>query len=137
LHELLSDRFTERWREPRAATAAYERHNAGVRSTTYPHRLVEWRTGDGWDRVCRALNLPLPDQLFPHVNTRADCQERIAKLKARIDALIAEEASLAHRASEGVSEAPSAPTSRSGPEISGRSFAPVPRSSGKPCSACS
>jgi len=109
LHELLSDRFTERWREPRAATAAYERHNAGVRSTTYPHRLVEWRTGDGWDRVCRALNLPLPDQLFPHVNTRADCQERIAKLKARIDALIAEEASLAHRASEGVSEAPSAP----------------------------
>jgi site-specific DNA recombinase len=38
----------------------------------------------------------------------ADCQERIAKLKARIDALMAEEASLTQQVSEGVSEAPSA-----------------------------
>lgn len=38
----------------------------------------------------------------------ADCQERIAKLKARIDALIAEEASLTLRAAEGATEVASA-----------------------------
>jgi site-specific DNA recombinase len=38
----------------------------------------------------------------------ADCQERIAKLTAQIDALIAEEASLAQQDSEGVPEGPSA-----------------------------
>jgi hypothetical protein len=38
----------------------------------------------------------------------ADCQERIANLKARTDALIAEEASLTQKAAEGVSDAPSA-----------------------------
>jgi exonuclease VII small subunit len=38
----------------------------------------------------------------------ADCQERIAKLTAQIDALIAEEASLAQQDSEGVPEVPSA-----------------------------
>ena len=38
----------------------------------------------------------------------ADCQERVAKLKVRIDALKAEEASLTHKAAEGASEAPSA-----------------------------
>ena len=38
----------------------------------------------------------------------ADCRERIAKLKARIDALIAEEASLARRASEAAPKASSA-----------------------------
>jgi site-specific DNA recombinase len=38
----------------------------------------------------------------------SDCQERIAKLKARIDALMAEEASLTQQASQGVSEATSA-----------------------------
>ena len=38
----------------------------------------------------------------------SDCQVRIAKLKARIDALMAEEAALRQQASEGVSEAPSA-----------------------------
>ncbi|MFB3737916.1 MAG: recombinase family protein, partial [Candidatus Velamenicoccus archaeovorus] len=38
----------------------------------------------------------------------ADCQERIAKLKARIDALMAEEASLNQQTVEGASDAPSA-----------------------------
>jgi hypothetical protein len=38
----------------------------------------------------------------------ADCQERITKLMARIDALMAEEASLTHRAAEGVSGSPGA-----------------------------
>ncbi len=38
----------------------------------------------------------------------ADCQERIAKLKVRIDALTAEEASLTQRAAEGASETLSA-----------------------------
>ncbi len=38
----------------------------------------------------------------------ADCQERIAKLKVRIDALIAEEASLTLQTAEGISDAPSA-----------------------------
>jgi site-specific DNA recombinase len=37
----------------------------------------------------------------------ADCQERIAELKARIDAMIAEEATLTRRASEGATEATS------------------------------
>jgi len=38
----------------------------------------------------------------------ADCQERITKLKAHIDALTAEEASLAEKAAEGPEEIPSA-----------------------------
>jgi hypothetical protein len=38
----------------------------------------------------------------------AECQERIAKLKARIDALVAEEASLSQRAADGLPETPSA-----------------------------
>ena len=38
----------------------------------------------------------------------ADCQERIAKLKARIDALTAEEASLTQIAADGASETPTA-----------------------------
>jgi site-specific DNA recombinase len=38
----------------------------------------------------------------------ADCQERIAKLRTRIDALVAEEASLVRKAAEDGSDAPSA-----------------------------
>jgi hypothetical protein len=71
-HELLSERLTERWRDPTEAMVAYQRHNDGVRSAVSADRLVEWCPGDGWPSICRALDLPTPDEPFPHMNTRAD-----------------------------------------------------------------
>ncbi len=49
--------------------AAFERHNAHVRATADPKRLVEWKGSDGWGPLCDALGLPVPDEPFPHVNT--------------------------------------------------------------------
>jgi hypothetical protein len=49
--------------------AFYARHNAAVRAETPPDRLVEWQPGDGWEPICRALGLDVPDQPFPHVNS--------------------------------------------------------------------
>jgi hypothetical protein len=71
-HELLRERFTERWDDPAAAMAAYERHNAAVRSAVPPDRLVDWRPGDGWGPVCQAFDLPVPEEPFPHANTREE-----------------------------------------------------------------
>ena len=70
--DLLSLRFTPGWQDERMAVAAYERHNERVRAGVAPSRLVEWRPGDGWEPICRALGLPVPDQPFPHVNTTAE-----------------------------------------------------------------
>lgn len=67
--DLLRARFTEHWSDHDAAVAAYERHNDEVRSTARKDRLVEWRPGDGWAPICRALGLAVPDRPFPHVNT--------------------------------------------------------------------
>jgi Sulfotransferase domain len=35
-------------------------------------RLIQWRTGDGWEPLCRALGLSVPSEPFPHVNTTGD-----------------------------------------------------------------
>ena len=67
--DMLTLRFTPEWSDERAAKAAYERHNAEVRATVAPERLVEWRPGDGWEPICHALSVPVPDTPFPHVNT--------------------------------------------------------------------
>ena len=67
--DMLTLRFTPDWNDERAAKAAYERHNDEVRATVAPDRLVEWRPGDGWEPICRALSVPVPDTPFPHVNT--------------------------------------------------------------------
>lgn len=61
-----------------ATKAAYERHNADVRANAPADRLVDWHPGDGWEPICSALNLPVPDAPFPHVNTTAEFQAMIA-----------------------------------------------------------
>jgi len=71
-HTMLEVRFTPNWRDEAAAKAAYEHKNDEVRASVPPHRLLEWRPGDGWEPICLALGLPVPSEPFPHVNTTAD-----------------------------------------------------------------
>jgi hypothetical protein len=66
---MLEERFTSQWSDEVPSKAAYERHNERVRASVAPERLVEWQPGDGWARLCGALDLPVPDNAFPHVNT--------------------------------------------------------------------
>lgn len=57
--------------------AAYERHLDEVRATVPAHRLLEWQPADGWQPLCAALDLPIPDEPFPHENTTAEMRARI------------------------------------------------------------
>ncbi|HEV2310436.1 MAG TPA: sulfotransferase [Acidimicrobiia bacterium] len=69
---LLTERFTPGWADRTEAIAAYERHNDAVRAAVPSRRLVEWRPGDGWAPLCQALDVAVPDEPFPHVNTREE-----------------------------------------------------------------
>jgi len=70
-------RFCPDWEDPTAAKRAYEQHNATVRATIAPGRLVDWQPGDGWAPICAALGVPVPTEPFPHVNTTADFRAMI------------------------------------------------------------
>ena len=59
----------EPWNHEDEAKAAFERHNEHVRATAPLERLVEWHPGDGWAPICDALDVPVPEEPFPHVNT--------------------------------------------------------------------
>jgi hypothetical protein len=58
------------------AVAFYDRHNADVRATADPARLMEWQPGDGWEPICDALGVAVPDEPFPHANTTEEFLER-------------------------------------------------------------
>lgn len=73
---MLEDRFTRGWDEHDQAIAAYERHNADVRASADADRLLEWKPGDGWEPICDALGVAVPDEPFPHENTTADFNAR-------------------------------------------------------------
>jgi hypothetical protein len=66
--EWLGDQFDDR----DAMIAAYERHNAEVRSSIAADRLLEWTVTDGWAPLCDRLGLPVPDEAFPLTNTTAE-----------------------------------------------------------------
>jgi hypothetical protein len=74
---MLGHRFTPDFENKDAAIAAYEAHNAHVRATAPASRLLEWQVEDGWEPLCAALAVPLPDLPFPHENPSEDFQVRI------------------------------------------------------------
>lgn len=51
--------------------ASYEAHNAEVRRTVAPDRLLELDVAEGWEPLCRFLGVEVPDEPFPNVNDRA------------------------------------------------------------------
>jgi hypothetical protein len=71
--------FDTNWRDDAAAMAAYDRHNAAVRRDAPAARLVEWQPGDGWEPLCRALDVPVPDEDFPHSNTTEQFRENFGQ----------------------------------------------------------
>ena len=49
--------------------AVYERNIERVRAEIDPARLLEYRPGDGWEPLCRFLDVPVPAEPYPHLNT--------------------------------------------------------------------
>jgi hypothetical protein len=79
--ELFEKTFTPGWDDRAQAIAAYERHNSEVRASAGRSpigrdRLLEWRPGDGWAPICRALGVSVPGEPFPHENSTADFNAR-------------------------------------------------------------
>ncbi len=81
VRRVFATRFTPDIHDREAAIAAYEAHNERVRRLAPPARLVEWRAGDGWAPLCRALRIPVPDEPFPHVNTTEEFLGRLRRLE--------------------------------------------------------
>lgn len=69
---MVESTFTPDWRDPDAAKEAYIRHNDRVREAVPAERLVEYRAGDGWEPLCAALGIEIPEEPFPHTNRTAD-----------------------------------------------------------------
>ena len=60
-----------------AVIRAYEAHQARVRDVIAADRLLVWQLGDGWEPICNALDLPIPNEPFPRTNSTAEWRTRI------------------------------------------------------------
>ena len=60
-----------------ANKTAFEKHNAAVqeyarKNPQFGERLLVWNVKQGWEPICRALDLPVPDFPFPHANKASE-----------------------------------------------------------------
>lgn len=65
----------DEWNNPDAMKAMYDQHYADVIETVPAERLVLWQPGDGWEPLCAALGVTVPDMPFPHRNPRDEFRE--------------------------------------------------------------
>lgn len=77
IEEMMSLRFTPDWNDRQSAMVAYERHNEAVLQAVSPDRLLVWKPDDGWEPLCRRLDLPVPQTAFPHMNSAREFRGRM------------------------------------------------------------
>jgi hypothetical protein len=65
--------------DPSILAVAMERHNQEVRDAVPADRLLEWSPRDGWEPLCKFLEVPVPPAPVPHVNDSAAFAGRIVE----------------------------------------------------------
>ena len=58
--------------------ARYRRHNDEVRRTIPPERLLVYEVSEGWEPLCAFLDVDVPKEPFPKVNTTDEFRELFA-----------------------------------------------------------
>ena len=59
------------------AIAIYEAHIQDVKDTVPEHRLLIYNLGDGWDPLCKHLEVEIPMQDYPNRNAKKSFDNRI------------------------------------------------------------
>ncbi len=63
--------------EPQGLIEAYHRHNDAVRANVPEDRLLVWDVKEGWEPLCRFLEVAVPDTPLPNVNDKTTFIDRV------------------------------------------------------------
>jgi hypothetical protein len=79
--------FQGRFEDAEFAKGVFNRHNEEVQATVPPEKLLVFHPKDGWEPLCRFLDVPVPEGVpFPHVNDREEFRRRIQERQQTQDA---------------------------------------------------
>jgi len=79
---ILSETFGNRFEDKSHAIEVFNRHNQEVRDAIAPARLLVFDVREGWAPLCRFLEVPVPDELFPRLNDTATFQAMMQAMLA-------------------------------------------------------
>jgi hypothetical protein len=67
-----------------SAIAVYRNHNREVETSIPPGRLLVWQPSDGWEPLCRFLDVPTPTEPFPHLNDATSFDELAREMMRQV-----------------------------------------------------
>jgi hypothetical protein len=70
--QMLLDYPAERFEDREFMLDHFRCWNAEVISILPPERLLVWQLGDGWEPLCAFLDVPVPAEPYPHINSGDD-----------------------------------------------------------------
>ena len=74
-------------------TDYFRKHTEAVKAAIPAERLLVFEVGEGWDRLCKFLGVPVPAEPYPSENSTAEFQARV---KAQAQAAARGQAPAAH-----------------------------------------
>lgn len=77
------DTFDHRTDDRAHCEAVFKGHSQYVKDIVPADRLIVYQVGSGWEPLCEALGVPVPDIPFPKTNTSAEFQRDRDAEKAR------------------------------------------------------
>ena len=80
--------FGGRFRDKEHAIAIYQRHIEEVRRRVPADKLLVFDVAEGWEPLCRFLDVPVPDGPFPRLNDMAVFQRRVRIMKVASWAMV-------------------------------------------------
>jgi hypothetical protein len=69
--------FGGRFEDRDHAIEVFRRHTEEVTRALPPERLLVYELGQGWEPLCAFLDVPVPDEPFPHLNDSASFHARV------------------------------------------------------------
>ena len=78
VRETVGALFDQRIHDRDHVISVFRRHNAAVRATLPPERLLVYEVARGWEPLCEFLGAEPPGEPMPKTNTTAEFQARAA-----------------------------------------------------------
>jgi hypothetical protein len=78
---IMEETFDNRFEDKAHAIEVFKRHNQEVRDTIDAKRLLVFDVREGWEPLCRFLEVRVPSEPFPRLNDTASTQAMIARMR--------------------------------------------------------
>lgn len=80
MKRVVFDTVDNRMQDKDFMVAYFEKRNADIIASAPAERFLLFRVRDGWEPLCDFLGLPIPDEEFPHINSREETRLLIEKM---------------------------------------------------------